>query len=213
MVNVDFSESDLSGIHIDRTSVSDVNHIEFIKSALNSHDPITRGTGVDATVVLAEQHPSQCGELVDPLVEVINEVQLPSVQATAVRALSIFVPEIDSSIHRIDTLFADLLRNGSELTRETIVTDGFTIVSNQPQHFSKTIAAYEEAINDGNKKVQSAAIKALAIIASDVPELIDDLDSLIAQLEQVRHQSKVSPSTVNQALNIISKSNSGKSLG
>ncbi|MFU1782970.1 pentapeptide repeat-containing protein [Haloarcula japonica] len=200
--NASFVDANLSRCELTSVAFSGVDSTALIKSALTSPDDITQGQGADAVAVLASNQPEKCTGLVEPLLDVLETTEIPSIQATAVRSLVTIISETEITASDADALFASLLLDGTELVQEEITTSLFKIVKENPDSYLETLQAYEDALYSENPKVRLNAAKSLAIIVQSSGKEFD-VKSIIDRFQQLDKDPDLPQEEIGRALGIV----------
>lgn len=203
--------ADLERAALEAADITDVNVTEreilqMVEAMLRSDEREFRLKGVDAAAILSEEIPERCARFSDQLLRALEEHKIPSVRVSAVRALATIALETNARISDHDATFAKLLRNSDELVREETASSLSPLVIERPAAFTETIEALYHTLEDSSSETRIVAAQTLAVVSHESPDVIEDVERLIAGIENVRQASPLSGPVIDTAVEIVKES-------
>nr|WP_321166719.1 pentapeptide repeat-containing protein [Halorubrum sp. SD683] len=206
--DVELSHSDLA-----LAEFSEVDFVDLSKSLMRSDHVLTKGDGADLAELVLAQNTESTSELVGPLIDVLSDVTVPSIQISALRSLKMAATESELPNSKMDSVLFELLRQGKDPVREVVATEMSSIVIENPNGYPETITALREALEDNQSKVQVAAAKSLAIISYEGDTAISDLSSLKQALQELATQPGIPQERIEEAVGVVDTAENREATG
>jgi hypothetical protein len=177
--------------------------IATIAAQLTKSDENERARAIDAIAILSTERPELCTLFFQPLLQSLNDLAAPSVQVSAVRALTTSALETGAGISEEDATFAEFIRDGSEFVREETAGAIAPVVTDRAENFPETLDAFREALTDDSAEVRLFAATTLSIVSYDEDDIGHDAESLLTELDTLSQHPHIPDTAIDQLTEIV----------
>lgn len=176
---------------------------ELLELAFEDTDSVVRGLAVGIVAAITKTTPEIGTNFVSRLATALADEELTgSSQMDGIRALGKIDRETSTSVAEADETLATLLRNTNGHVRETVAINLDDTVKSAPRAFPAMLRAFVSVLDDREPEVRLRAAETLTIVAYEDVEALEDVDTVLAGLKELRSDHTLPSKRVEKMINI-----------
>lgn len=186
-----------------------VNHIDLIETALHDMNVRICKTTLDTVVLLTDREQVRFPSLGSGLVAALETVHESSIEISPMWALAAISNNTSEIVRAKDELFASMLTECDEFTRQMIALNMDSRVAERPAAFPKMLRAYINGLTDSHPDVRQAAAETLAVTAQNDPDTIPNIDAVLTKMKKLRNHYDIDRGEIDHAIRTVQQAADG----